>query len=359
MKGNSEFSRSATPASLRDGVDTLAANLAPASFAMVMATGIVSLAAHMMGMPRIAIALLWLNICLYPALAALTVLRAVRFSRQFLDDLRNHQRAPGFFTIVAASCVLGSQFVLLREDYQTAVALWGIGLALWLLLTYGIFLALSVQEAKPPLERGINGAWLLAVVAPQSVAVLSTLLAAHGAEPYKSALDFLALSLHLWGGMLYLWLIVLIFYRFAFLRLAPEDMVPSYWINMGATAISALAGSLLVSRAADAAYLQALLPFLKGFTLFYWVTGTWWVPLLVALGIWRHLYKAVPLRYDPLHWSVVFPLGMYAACTWHMTRALELPFLESIPRFFLYLALLAWLAAFSGLVHALSKAAKR
>ena len=53
---------------------------------------------------------------------------------------------------------------------------------------------------------------------------------------------------------------------------------------MGAMAISTLAGSLLIVNAPDAPFLRSLLPFIKGFTVFYWATGTWWIPMLAVLG---------------------------------------------------------------------------
>ena len=34
---------------------------------------------------------------------------------------------------------------------------------------------------------------------------------------------------------------------------------------------------------------------------------------MVALGVWRHGFRRVPLRYTPALWSIVFPLGMFAA----------------------------------------------
>jgi tellurite resistance protein TehA-like permease len=340
---------------LLDGVRETVKGLSPAYFGMVMATGIVSIAAHLLELPWIAHALFWLNIGAYLVLWAMNLLRVILFPGQFFGDMVDHQRGPGFFTFVAGSSVLGSQFVLITQNYQMAIYLWVLALVLWIGLTYTIFAAFTVKEDKPTLERGISGAWLLAVVATQSIAVLSALVAPHWEQPYKLELNFLALSMWLWGGMLYIWMISLIFYRYTFFRFSPDDLAPPYWINMGAMAVSTLAGSLLIINSPDAPFLASLVPFLKGFTVFYWATGTWWIPMLIVLVIWRHLYRRFPVAYDPLYWGAVFPQGMYTACTFQLARAMDLPFLYVIPRYFVYVALLAWLIACIGLVHAIAR----
>jgi tellurite resistance protein TehA-like permease len=155
--------------------------------------------------------------------------------------------------------------------------------------------------------------------------------------------------------MLYIWIIALIFYRHTFLRFSPADLAPTYWINMGAMAISAVAGSLLIANSAQAHFLGSLRPFLEGFTVFYWATGTWWIPMIAILVVWRYGYRRDPLAYDPLFWGAVFPLGMYAVATFRMAQVLDLDFLDAIPRVFLVAALVAWLAAFTGLLRSLAR----
>jgi tellurite resistance protein TehA-like permease len=302
----------------------------------------------------LAIALFAFNGIAYVAIWVLTLLRLCYFPKRVLKDLTSHQRGLGFLTAVAATGVLGAEAILIAHEFAIATALLALSAALWVLITYTVFTALTIKREKPSLAQGISGTWLLAVVATQSIAVLTALLAAHWGQPLRLHANFVALSMWLWGGMLYIWIISLIFYRYTFFRFEPDDLAPPYWINMGAMAISALAGSLLVSNStvsADAPFLHSLRPFLEGFTVFYWATGTWWIPIIAILAVWRYGYRRQPLEYDPLYWGAVFPLGMYAVATYRMGEALKLEFLDPIPRVFLVLALAAWLATFFGLLR--------
>ena len=334
------------------------AGMSPANFGMVMATGIVSLGAHFLAWTWIAQMLFKLNVLAYAVLWCLSLWRAVAHPRLFFGDMVDHLRGPGFFTTVAATAILGGQFIVMGADLVTGSTLWALATLLWVGLTYTIFAGFTIKEDKPTLDKGINGAWLLAVVATQSIAVLSALIAPHVGQPGKLELNFVALSMWLWGGMLYIWMMSLIFYRYTFFRLAPSDLTPPYWINMGAMAISTLAGSLLILNVSDAPFLLSLLPFIKGFTVLYWATGTWWIPMLLVLALWRHVYKRFPMTYDPLYWGAVFPLGMYAASTDRMIEAMGFSFLTFLPVTFFYAALIAWSIVFLGLVRDLLRRAR-
>ena len=326
------------------------ANLHPAYFAMVMATGIVSVASHLLAMRWVAVSLFWLNVVLYATVWALMLVRVFRYPARVQADLMHHGRSVGFFTAVAATCVLGSQVLIIGGNWPVAAALWFFGIVLWAALTYTIFTILTVKAIKPTLAEGINGGWLVSVVAAQSVAVLGAQLAGGFGADAPHVLLY-CLIMWLGGGMLYIWIISLIFYRYTFFPLSPSDLAPPYWINMGAVAISTLAGTLLIGAASHSPLLSELLPFLKGFTLLFWATATWWIPMLVILGIWRHAYRRFPLQYDPLYWGAVFPLGMYTACTFRLGHVVDGPILLSIPHVFIYVALAAWAVTFAGLLR--------
>src|SRR5262245_36426855 len=154
--------------------------LHPAYFALAMATGIVALAAHLHGMPQVAIALFWLNALFLAGLIAATGARIVRYPQEIAADLRSHSRGVGFFTMPAAAAVFGAQLDLQWENARLAAVPWAVAVILWAFLTYGMLAGLMAKAQKPRLADGLNGGWLVIVVAPQSVAILTALIVARG-----------------------------------------------------------------------------------------------------------------------------------------------------------------------------------
>lgn len=321
-------------------------DLHPGYLAMVMATGIISTAAHLLGMRLVSAVLLAVAAAAYAVLATLYVWRLTGYWPQFLTDLRTPQRAFAFFTFVAASNVLGIRFAL-GGWVRVTMVLWAIGLAAWLLLTYAIPALLMLRQEKTPLGKAVNGAWLTWVVGTQSVAAASATLAFYRAD-VAPGLAAVAVSFWSIGVVLYLVLITLVMVRLFFYETAPADLAPPYWINMGACAISVIAGARLLQLAPGLTVVDAVRPAVQGISLMLWAFGTWWIPALVIWGIWRHGVLHFPLTYEPTQWSMVFPLGMYAASSIAFGRATHLSFIVTIAQWEIWAAFLAWTLVFLG-----------
>src|SRR5262245_38645046 len=131
--------------------------LFPGYFALVMATGIVSIAMHFLGFGAIPIWFFYLNLFFYAFLWFITINRILLFRNYFLKDLIDHVRGPGFFTIIAGTCIVGSQFVILFQNSNAARILWYFGIVIWLIVIYTFFTAVTVRDPKPTLETGLNG----------------------------------------------------------------------------------------------------------------------------------------------------------------------------------------------------------
>lgn len=340
------------------------ATLNPGIFAMVMATGICSIAAWQQQYLGLADAMLWLNAAIYVILWVLVVVQVIVNARHFSMNFVDHVRLPGVFTVIAGTCVLGSQLILIagKSWFGLATALWLLAVFLWIALTYAFFFITITRQEKPTLEKGIDGLWLLAVVATQAVALLGALVSTTLTNGRTGVL-FFCLALWLAGGMIYSLLITLIFYRLAFFGVTPATLSAPYWINMGALAITTVVGTNLALRAPKNPLLHSpgwsvlvsMLPFIKGLTVLFWATGTWWIPLLILLGFWRHVARGTVPRYDLQYWGIVFPLGMYTVASYNLYKMLNLQFLSHIPQVSVFVALVAWALLFLAFLQVVGK----
>ena len=323
--------------------------LDPGCFALVMATGIISNAFFLDGRRGLSDVLFAVNLVAYCWLCVATALRAARFTTQLRADLANPRLVFSFFTVVAATDVL-AMGIDSRGFATVALVMWLVALALWLFLIYVGFAVLMFLN-KAGGAKVIDGGWLNAIVGTQSLVILGAQVATMPA----SAGPTVPVLIHmLWtvGLGLYGILIVLLSYRMFFVELKPDDVNPQLWVVMGAAAISTNAGSTLVGSNGGLPFLLSIRPFIDGVTLAMWAWATWWIPLLLLLGVWKHGAHRVPLRYTTTLWSMVFPLGMYAVASHRLSLVAEVPTLQSMSRVMAWIALAAWSATGIGLVLA-------
>ncbi len=321
-------------------------SLFPGYFAMVMATGIVAIAASQQDLRLLAEALYVVAAVAYVVLAILLGWRLVLAPRLVVADITSHAKGFAFLTTVAATNVLGAASALIHGWWGLAWGLWWTSLGLWALCAYATLFAVVLKGPKPGLDHGINGTWFLLTVSTESVAVLGALLIVR--HP-SDALAFALLAAFLLGLVLYLIVMTMVFLRWTFSELDPEEADPPAWIAAGAVAITVLAGSNLLNAQEASERIARIAPFVEGVVVLAWATATFWFPLMVAIGVWRHLIHRLPLRYSPSYWAMVFPLGMYGAATHRMRGAIDLDALGWLPPATLVVALTAWTASFAGL----------
>jgi tellurite resistance protein TehA-like permease len=315
----------------------------PGYFALVMATGIIAIGAHHEDLDWLGQGLYVVAALAYVVIAALTTLRLARYPRLLLTDLTSHARGFAFLTAVAATNVLGAASAVIHAWWGLAWVLWFTGIALWPILLYITLTAVVLGGPKP----GLNGTWFLLTVATESIAVLGALLLGRGDN---DLLAFTCLALFCLGLVLYLIVMTMVFLRWTFASLEPSEADPPAWIAAGAVAITVLAGSNLLLAQDAAPRIARVAPAVEVVVVLAWATATFWFPLMIAIGVWRHIVSRVPLRYHPSYWALVFPLGMYGVASARMIDATDLTALDWLPPVVLAIALTAWVLAFTGLV---------
>jgi tellurite resistance protein TehA-like permease len=334
---------------MRDRQTSPIATLFPGYFALVMATGIVAVATAQQDLDLLGDALYVVAIVCYAVLLVLLAARIMFFWPRLVADLTAHAKGFAFLTLVAATNVIAAASIVLHGWRGLAWVLWWAALAMWVPLLYTTLIAVVIGNAKPGLEGGINGTWFLSTVSTESIAVVAALLLL---ESDSDLLAFAAFATFTLGVVLYLIVMTMVFLRWTFHPLDPTEADPPAWIAAGAVAITVLAGSnLLIAADSGSERLARVAPFVEGIVVLAWATATFWFPLMIAIGVWRHIVRRLPLRYHPSYWAMVFPLGMYGAATFRMIEAIDLDGLDWLPKVELAVALLAWTVTFIGLCH--------
>lgn len=329
--------------------DSQIATLYPGCFALVMATGIISNALFLEGHRAWSAVLFAVNLIAYPWLVFVTILRLLRFRQALRSDLFNPRLVFSFFTIVAGTDVFGVGLHL-RGFATAALLLWLFGLFVWFILIYFSFAVLTFLNTAHG-ANVVHGGWLIAIVGTESLVILGTLIAPAVGDLGRTVFVLIHM---LWGVGLGLYgiFIVLFAHRIFFFDVEFDDITPLLWVVMGAAAITTNAGSTLILTESGMPFLQSMRPFIDGVTLIMWAWATWWIPLLLLFGIWKHGVWHVPLAYTPMLWSLVFPLGMYALASLRLSLAADFPPLRAISYSMVWVALAAWIATAVGLVTA-------
>lgn len=162
---------------------------------------------------------------------------------------------------------------------------------------------------------------------------------------WRSALALLAVFSWSVGIFLYCAVGVFVGVRMLTVPFRPEDLTPPYWVAMGATAITVVAGARIVEMD-NAPMVDATRGLIAGAAVFFWAFGTWLIPPLIMAGLWRHVRHRIPFRYEATLWSIIFPLGMYGVGSQFLGTVDSLPIVHAIGFGESWIALAAWAAVF-------------
>ena len=254
-----------------------------ASGAMVMATGIVSVALSLDGqttLGRILLAIAgveWI---------AFGVVAAILFARHPTSVVRR-VRSPAALTAVADTAVLGTGLTMIGPAWA-AIALLAIAVALWLVL---------IVEILAHLGARVTGVALMVTVATESVAVLAATVASQAHASWLVAASLVPLVVGLG-----LYCFVIARFDLAELTTARGDQ----WVAGGALAISTLAAARISAAAHSLHTLGAIAPQLRAASILLWALALLWLPPLLA-GELAH----PRLRYHLGRWATV----SHWACT--------------------------------------------
>jgi tellurite resistance protein TehA-like permease len=259
-----------------------------------MAVGILSLAANLDRQSFLSRILLGLALVVFATLV-------VRSAGALNPD--RSRGALVLFSWVASCGVLGQGLGVWLPVARYAFA----ALALGGFIAALVVLAPLIRKERQWRSWPVNGSWLLAVVAVQSLSILAASTA--------PAVFGVGVALWVLGLATYGFLITLIIRRLVRQEVDAAGLSPDYWITMGALAISTVAAvGLRLGPLALAA----------------WACGAAWITYLCVVELMGVRARGLQFRYDTLRWSTVFPLGMFSVASHELAHLDGVPIFNSI-----------------------------
>lgn len=323
--------------------------LDPGYFALVMSTGVVSIILHSGGWPLASDVLLTVGVIALVVLLALGGSSLVQHRAKLAAIMGDPRRAFTYFTFVASWNVLSNRLSMQGLGVWAFVFLL-IGAAALLVFTYAVPVVLIIRRDKDPARPGVNGTWFIWMVAIQTLAVASASL------PAPLSVRLAPLAVLCWSVGVVLYLVITTVVLTALLRfpLQAAELTPPYWVLMGGTAISVVAGLETLHLRADT-LVDVTDPMIAGASVVLWCFGTWLIPLLLLLAAWRHLVRRIRLRYDPALWSMIFVIGMYGLASHGLGALLRLRWMVGLGIVFEWITIVLWLMTFVAMLWSLAR----
>ena len=286
-----------------------------------MGTGIVSVALLLDGPHALSMILLVLDALFWVSLALLLPVRAASDHPRFMAEARH----PTALTSIAGTAVLGTRLALAGWDWAGA-ALLVLATAIWLVLTPYVL----AHWQTPTI-----GASFILTVATESLALLAANLAFSDGAAWLLYAALIPFALGLG------------FYAFVFVRFQFRQLVVGigdHWVTGGALAISTLTAGRVALAARHLNVLSGAHGALKTIAVVLWSLAVAWLPALVAAEVFRPR-----LHYNVRRGSTVFPVGMYAACSFVVGPLTASQGITDFARVWVWIAVAVWLLVFAAM----------
>jgi C4-dicarboxylate transporter/malic acid transport protein len=333
-------------------------HIGPNWFASVMGTGIVANAAILL--PRqtpalhdFALAVWILAVALLAVVSTATLVHWVRH----LDRARAHASDPAmapFFgappmalmTVGAGTLLIGGDLIGSQAAVLVDSVLWSVGTLGGLLVSVAIPVLMFTRHDLDPSRTFAT--WLMPVVPPMVSAATGAALIPHlDSESMRLAMLLGCYAMFGLSLLISLVTITLVWFRLAYHKVGPAQMVPTLWIVLGPLGQSITAAGLLGARAEGviaAPYATAMEAMGVLYGMPIWGFAICWLAIVAVITV-RAARRHLP--FSLTWWSFTFPVGTVVTGTSLLATQTGSGGLAWIAVGLYAFLVLAWLTAFA------------
>ncbi|GJQ57945.1 MAG: hypothetical protein D8M57_00955 [Candidatus Scalindua sp. AMX11] len=312
-------------------------------FIVGIATIMMALSASSYGYNAVSFYLFTTGMGVFFTVALFLVIKALLYYKDFLRELIDPAKLHYSFSLVGIVGLTGICASKLFYWHTVTYIFWYAALVLWVSTTLSSFTVLFLYRKSEDrrIEEILHGGWFFVVIGTQFMALLSIDVAGQ-ATGHTLLIQYFSFALWSVGTFLYLMFMAFMIWRLVFYPVTHDTELSSYWLITGAAAVTTMAGVALYQQVQmTGGPFAELLPFLKGFSLFFWFIGLWWLPFLIILVIRKQICGSWKLPFNVGYWEIVLSLSLYATGTKQLTGLFDERFIIT---FALYISIIGAVA---------------
>ena len=290
-------------------------------FIVAMVTVMMALSSSSHGYNSVSPYLFTIGLGVFFSVAVFMIIKAVLYYEDLLRELFDPEKLHYSFSLVGIVSLTGICVSRLFGWHTAAYIFWYAAIVLWAGITLSSFTILFLYRKSEDrrIEDILHGGWFFVTVGTQFTALLSIEVAGQLTE-HTLLIQFFSFALWSIGAFLYLVIMTLMFWRLVFYPVTHDTELSSYWMNTGAAAITTIVSAALYQQVQiTGGPFVELLPFLKGFSLFFWSIGLWWLPFLIILAIRKQVKGGWAMPFTVGYWEIALAMCLYAAGTKQLT----------------------------------------